>query len=46
MAFNTCHVCNLSPKAYFVQITTDERIDEENTIIITKQFIESYKENF
>lgn len=76
MAFNTCQVCNLSPKAYFVQngknficqncknsfvtdnigkerggcnpipITTDERIDGENTITITKQFIESYKENF
>lgn len=76
MAFNTCQVCNPSPKAYFVQngknficqncknsfatdnigkerggcnpipITTDERIDGENTITITKQFIESYKENF
>lgn len=76
MAFNTCQVCNPSPKAYFVQngknficqncknsfatdnigkerggcnpipITTDERIDEENTITITKQFIESYKNNF
>lgn len=76
MAFNTCQVCNPSPKAYFVQngknficqncknsfatdnigkerggcnpipITTDERIDRENTITITKQFIESYKENF
>lgn len=76
MAFNTCQVCNPSPKAYFVQngknficqncknsfatdnigkerggcnpipITTDERIDVENTITITKQFIESYKENF
>lgn len=76
MAFNTCQVCNPSPKAYFVQngknficqncknsfatdnigkerggcnpipITTDERIDGENTITITKQFIKSYKENF
>ena len=26
--------------------TWDERIDRENTITITKQFIESYKENF
>ena len=29
-----------------IPITTDERIDGENTITITKQFIESYKENF
>ena len=76
MAFNTCQVCNPSPKAYFIQsgknficqncknsfatdnigkerggcnpipITTDERVDGENTITITKQFIESYKNNF
>ncbi len=76
MAFNTCQVCNPSPKAYFVQngknficqncknsfatdnigkerggcnpipITANERIDSENTITITKQFIESYKNNF
>mgnify|MGYP002587382179 FL=1 len=76
MAFNTCQVCNPSPKAYFVQsgknficqncgnsfstdnigkerggcnpipITTDERIDGDNTITLTKQFIEGYKDNF
>lgn len=76
MAFNTCQVCNPSPKAYFIQngksficqncgnsfstdnigkerggcnpipITTDERIDGDNTITLTKQFIEGYKDNF
>ena len=76
MAFNTCQVCNPSPKANFVQsgknficqncgnsfstdnigkerggcnpipITTDERIDGDNTITLTKQFIEGYKDNF
>ncbi len=76
MAFNTCQVCNPSPKAYFIQngknfvcqncknsfatdnigkekggcnpipITTNERIDGENTITITKQFLECYKDNF
>ena len=76
MAFNTCQVCNPSPKAYFIQngknficqncgnsfstdnigkerggcnpipITTDERIDGDNTITLTKQFVEGYKDNF
>ena len=29
-----------------IPITTDERIDGDNTITLTKQFIESYKDNF
>lgn len=75
-AFNTCQVCNPSPKAYFKQvgtnficqncnnsfktddigkesggcnpipITNDDRIDGENTITLTRQFVESYKANF
>ena len=29
-----------------IPITTDERIDGDNTITLTKQFIEGYKDNF
>lgn len=75
-AFNTCQVCNPSPKAYFEQegnnficqncgnsfpanrigiekggcnpipITNDEKTVEGNKIIIKKEFIEQYKDNF
>lgn len=75
-AFNTCQVCNPSPKAYFEQegnnficqncgnsfpsnkigiekggcnpipITNDDKTIEGNKIIIKKEFIEQYKDNF